>query len=497
MIIPDLAAPLVISWALWNPLKATFSRRFSIAYPDLSRKLRIVVGLIAATLLFVYLYFPILLWPIVVSALAFIAIEWWWSRPSRGKRRGLPPGSLKFFPASWADDRFYLKLSQQYGPIFKTSNFLRPTACIVGLESGIQILRDHEEKLETPYLPFSDFVPGGMLRYMREPQHSHYRAIFRRALVPNFIQNFEPMFEQNAQLVLELMNRNGSAEESGVDPLPYLNRMMLETWFHLFFAVARGSPECEQLLKLYPVIDIANPQKASVRQIQDAVNRIKTLVEHQLSDWPDPPPPCLLSSILQDKRDDAEDPVVIGNLIYMLTTTGSDMSALLCWILKMACDHPEWPEQIAREDQQGTAPSQPSLAERFVMETLRMRQSEFIYRAVVQDIDDLGFHIPKGWLLRICVWESHRNPEVFSKPDRFDPDRFLGRSYTRNEYSPFGASNHACLASCLVTVLARCFVRELAHRYSICSAGPGSLVLASSRHWAPGPGFRVQIRPRQ
>jgi cytochrome P450 len=264
----------------------------------------------------------------------------------------------------------------------------------------------------------------------------------------------------------------------------------------LFFAIERESAECRRLLELYPIINIANPCKASSRQIRKAVSDITAIVEQQFAGWRGTPPPGLLGAILKDNPDDARDPVVIGNLVYMLTTTASDMSALLCWILKNACDHPEWLEWMANEPEPKKGSSKPALSERFVMETLRMRQSEFIYRAVVCDFDCGGFRIPASWLLRICVWESHRDPKVFSEPDRFNPDRFLGRSYSRSEYSPFGASSHACLASYLVTLLARLFVSELASHFRLKESSESSIELASSRHWAPGPAFRVQLQPR-
>ncbi len=489
-------APFFILWALWRPLNAALSPRFARAYPDLAVKLRAGFSLVALLLAIAYLFLPGLLWLPTTGAAVFILLERWRARASWGMRRGLPPGSLIIFPDTWTDDRFYLEQAERHGPIFKTSNFLRPTACVVGLEQSIRVLREQEEMLETPFLPFSAFVPGGMLRYMREPRHSHYRAIFRRALASKTVQEFEPVFREGSKRTLDLICTDGSADKTGVNPLPYLDRMMLELWFQLFFAIERESAECRQLLELYPVIDIANPLKTSPWQIRKAVSDITAIVEQQLTGWCGAPPPSLLGAVLKDNPADARDPVVIGNLVYMLTTTASDMSALLCWIFKNACDHPEWLERMALEPEPATGSSEPALAERFVMETLRMRQSEFIYRAVIHDFDCGGFRIPAGWLLRICVWESHRDPNVFSEPDRFNPDRFLGRSYSRSEYSPFGASSHACLASYLGTLVGRLFVSELASHFRPKESGESSIELASSRHWAPGPAFRIELDPR-
>lgn len=501
MSIAGILAVAAILWASWRPVNAAFSPRFAIAYPGLSVKFRIALGLALVILVLIYRFVPGLLWLLAAMALLLGSLERWRARPAYGKRRGLPPGSLQIFPATWADDRFYLKQARQHGPIFKTSNFFRPTACIVGLETGIKLLREHAEQLEVPFLPFSRFVPGGMLRYMREPHHHHYRDIFRGVLAPRVIQRFEDAFRSHIQSTLRQMSRQSQASPSGIQPLPGLEQMMLELWLKLFFAIEPGSPESKQLLSLYPVIDITNPLRASPRRIRRAVAAIREMVEAHHTGRSDQTLPCLLAVAREESSANAEDPVVIGNLVYMLSTTAADMSALLNWVMKKASEHPGWMQQVAAENHSGQDAKGVSLAERFVMETLRMRQSEFIYRAVLKDIDFEGYRIPRGWLLRICVWESHRDPGVFAQPDEFNPDRFLGRTYTRNEYSPFGAASHACLATFLVNSVARVFVSELACHYRLSSpvdplargSADGSAVLASSRHWAPGPAFRIRL----
>jgi len=493
MSIAGILATAAILWFLWRPVKAAFSRRFAIAYPSLVVKLRIALGLVLAVLVVLCQFVPESLWLLTAVALVLGGLERWRARPAWGKRRGLPPGSLQIFPASWADDRFYLKLARQHGPIFKTSNFFRPTACIVGLEIGTKLLREYPEQLGVPFLPFSRFVPGGMLRYMQEPHHQHYRDVFRGVLAPRVIQRFEAAFRSHIKDTLREMSRRSQASPLGLQPLPDLERMMLQMWLQLFFGIEPGSGKSKLLLSLYPVIDITNPLKASPRRIRRAVAAILEIVETCPAEQNNQALPCLLSLIGDENSANAKDPVVIGNLVYMLSTTAADMSALLNWIMQKACDHAGFMRQVAAENHGEQDDRAGSMAERFVMETLRMRQSEFIYRSVIRDFDFEGYHIPKGWLLRICVWESHRDPGIFAQPDEFNPDRFLGRSYNRNEYSPFGLASHACLAPFLVNSVARVFVSELACHYRISSLAGGSAVLASTRHWAPGSTFRIRL----
>ena len=108
---------------------------------------------------------------------------------------------------------------------------------------------------------------------------------------------------------------------------------------------------------------------------------------------------------------------------------------------KSRLDHATPRETSGLKATDGTEP----LSIRCVRETLRLRQSEYIYRKVLDDIPVEDFVIPKGWLLRVCVRESHRDPLLFENPNGFNPDRFIARRYSRAEYSTFGASRVSCL----------------------------------------------------
>lgn len=58
-----------------------------------------------------------------------------------------------------------------------------------------------------------------------------------------------------------------------------------------------------------------------------------------------------------------------------------------------------------------------------------------------------GFNIEPGSYLAPCIYLCHRRPELYSEPDRFDPDRFLTRQYSAYEYFPFGGSNRRCIGA--------------------------------------------------
>ena len=126
-------------------------------------------------------------------------------------------------------------------------------------------------------------------------------------------------------------------------------------------------------------------------------------------------------------------------------------------------------------------------------ETLRLEQSEYLLRIATEDLDFEGFTIPRGWVVRVCVQESHRDPEVFPHPDAFDPDRFQEGHPPPTEYAPFGMHDRSCVGEYLARTAARVFLCELVDGYDLDHVPGGAKELNPWRHWAPSPGFRVSL----
>jgi sterol 14-demethylase len=75
--------------------------------------------------------------------------------------------------------------------------------------------------------------------------------------------------------------------------------------------------------------------------------------------------------------------------------------------------------------------------------------ASMLIRTVKEAFDLNGYHIPEGWVVFLSPAVSHRIPEVFNDPDRWDPTRFApGRQEDRSHpYAlvGFGGGPHKCL----------------------------------------------------
>jgi cytochrome P450 len=507
----EAAVLLAAPWPLWRLLAF---RPFRERVPTKAAALAGLLAAFSASIVVMAVFAPMLLRIMAVSGLLAALGALWWLRPGFRRGRRLPPGRLTVLPlAPCLDHRFYQRQAARHGAIFKTGSTLpcpslRPTACVVGHEQGLDLLRHHDQALEVwPPAPFSPFIPRGFLRYMKQADHQTYSQLFRSAMTPDLIGDCATLARAEARAALSRMARESDAAPSrGFRPRPYLDEMLFAVLAGVFFGISSESDSFARLRALHRGIGIPRLTLRSPRKrVEDAVNELMGFL---VSEGPQSGQPagsgsdradCLLSEMRRVEPQRADDPTVLGNLIYMLEAGRTDVGGLLMWVLKLLTDHPAWLAALQARSplppSPSSAPDEDSLADRVVKETLRLEQSEYLYRRVTGDIEIGDTVIPKGWLLRICIRDGHQNPAVFEHPESFDPDRFLGRKYLHSEYAPFGLFRHMCVGAQLTQVIARTFVTELAQGFD-CQAVADGPPEHPRFHWEPSPRFRIRLSER-
>ncbi|XP_070157527.1 cytochrome P450 4C1-like [Polyergus mexicanus] len=107
--------------------------------------------------------------------------------------------------------------------------------------------------------------------------------------------------------------------------------------------------------------------------------------------------------------------------------------------------------------------------DRCLKEALRLYPSVFlILRNVEEDVKLRSYVIPAGTTLHLNIYGVHRDPNLWSNPEVFDPDRFLPeRIHNRHPYSylPFSAGPRNCIGQRFALLELKAMVAPLVHNF--------------------------------
>lgn len=81
-------------------------------------------------------------------------------------------------------------------------------------------------------------------------------------------------------------------------------------------------------------------------------------------------------------------------------------------------------------------------------ETLRLHTLlPEVARELAAPLELSGYKISTGEWVGVSIMAIHHDPEIYSEPDQFNPERFIERSYSPFEFLPFGGGHRRCLGS--------------------------------------------------
>jgi len=438
-------------------------------------------------------FLPIALRVVAAGSAIAIGMVIWRARSTYGRSRGLPPGSLA--PVSgpiFTDQDFYLRQHAKHGPVFKTSpGLFYPVVCVVGHRVALDMFRSHDRDLAPSPAAYNKHIPKGFLRYMNETDHRAYRRLFQAATT-------RPLVAENHAAIKEIMRTALARWTVASAPLePAVTTMMYTVMVKLFFNIGTDDARYDRLRDLCDRISFGDKDQYDHRQAEPALAEIERLVFGQTAAAAATGKVAsVLDGILQEDQHAIEDATVRRNLVYMLETGHRDVAGLLTWVIKLLSDNRPWVERLRNSL---TGQSQPvrdarktTLADRVIMEALRLERSEYLMRHALADIRIGPYTVPKDWNIRVCVREGHRTNATFEQPNQFNPDRFLDRAYDRADYAPFGLFNRRCIGQTIVADVGRLFLEELFGRYDFEVIGDGPVEFEAG-HWHPNSTFSVRL----
>lgn len=398
----------------------------------------------------------------------------------------IPPGALDPFDRSMdTDQRYVMKCATKHGPVFKAWWHGNYTTCIVGNARGRRLLTENEDSLALKSIDLRTLVPLGWIRTMRGDPHQRYRRILMQALKAARVAAHDPEFRQ---VIREELGRLAVGRDSP-PPREHIRAALREIttamMLKIIFGVSRGTPAFAELKGYYRQFGPAAPphaidahQRGVFADLRRCVDRMRQRAKTN-ADTVDAA--CMLRHLIDAGLDDD---TALGNLIFLFEPAHFDLYSLWHWLLRYIGG-----DRCVAERILSALVANPEQAERqiraIILETLRLNQSEVLYRQAASDISFDGFLIPKDQVVRICVWEAHKDEKSFPQPFAFSPDRFLERDFDIDQFAPFGMDKHRCIGADVTLELSALFLAELLKNFTceLVSDGPPQM---GQYHWEPG-----------
>ncbi|MDH6137511.1 cytochrome P450 [Kitasatospora sp. MAA4] len=163
-----------------------------------------------------------------------------------------------------------------------------------------------------------------------------------------------------------------------------------------------------------------------------------------------PDGPGLLHVLLDaaTERPEYTDRLIRDELVTLLLAGHETTATTLTWLYLLLDRHPEARTAALAAGGAGSAERREAV-QALVSETLRLYPSAWLLpRHAAADDVLAGYAVEAGTDVLVCPYLTHRDPQLWPDPERFDPRRFTtpgARPAQQGAYLPFGTGPRACL----------------------------------------------------
>ena len=337
------------------------------------------------------------------------------------------------------------------------------------------------------------------------------RALIQPAFRPERIDGFVPLMVEQAEKMLLRWRRAGTQT---LDVSQECSRLTLETVAQSLFGLPIGDRATivrETFLVLARhVLQQFSPLAVVLRHLPTAANRSAAHARKRLHRVVDqlieqrghlPPGDDLLSQMMQACGKHTDEPMHARQLrdeVSTLLLAGHDTTAnALSWTFYLLSLHSDVRDRL--EDEVDCVLGNGGLtastlgrlryARAVFQESMRLYPPAWVFsRSAIAEDEIGGFRIERGSLVALCAHETHRLPDCWPAPGRFDPERFLGSrgGPAPFEYYPFGGGPRRCVGATMALTEAVCVLAAVAWRCRL-NLVPGHPVV---------PEALITLRPR-
>jgi cytochrome P450 len=196
----------------------------------------------------------------------------------------------------------------------------------------------------------------------------------------------------------------------------------------------------------------------------------------------------LLTVLCETEDEDGNkfsDDDIVSHMIFLMMAAHDTSTSTATTMSYYLAAKPEWQDRCRDEsDRLGDGPLDIEALEKLETLDLVMNESirmvtpvQWAMRRTVRDTELVGHYLPKGTNVIAYPGMNHRLPEIWTDPEKFDPDRFAEprNEHKRHRYAftPFGGGAHKCIGMVFGQLEVKTIMHRLLRKYRLELPRPG------------------------
>ncbi len=186
----------------------------------------------------------------------------------------------------------------------------------------------------------------------------------------------------------------------------------------------------------------------------------------------------------KDSGSGMSDSDLVAHSVALYGASFETTASAIAWTLFLVAQHPKFAIRLLDELNDGLDAWPPDprkleelpLLDAAVMESMRVLPPVPVtLRRVVGHVELEGVKLEPGNKIIFSQFPTHRDPEVFPEPERFDPSRWLRRRPDPYEYIPFSVGPRVCLGAFFAVTEIKLSVARILQKYRL-TVVPGTKI---------------------
>ncbi|XP_030931835.1 beta-amyrin 28-monooxygenase-like [Quercus robur] len=362
----------------------------------------------------------------------------------------------------------YDRMAKFSSEVFKTSIFGEPVVVMCN-KAGNKFLYSNENKLVTAWWPSSvNKIFPSSLQTSSNEESKKMRKMLPNFMKPEALQRYIGIMDTIARRHFEA----GWEGKQEVTVFPLAKNYTFWLACRLFLSiedpkhVAKFADPFTVLASGILTIPIdlpGTPFNRAIKASKVIKKELRAIIKQRKIDLAEnkaSPTQDILSHMLlaSDENGQFMTEMDIADKILGLLIGGHDTaSAAVTFVVKYLAELPEIYNEVLKEQMEIAKSKKPGellnwddiqkmrYSWNVACEVMRLAPPlQGAFREAINDFVFAGFSIPKGWKLYWSANSTHRNPEYFPEPEKFDPSRFEGNGPLPYSYVPFGGGPRMC-----------------------------------------------------